>query len=439
VPQNNLGASRRGRGSVPHRVAPVDNWRFQGADVPRMSHTRPISASLAMNQWLRSTDYISVVVILSKLFYGVLRITQGAWMADFEKRVDSDGKIKWRARVRLKGFETETATFERITDAKEWAKGIEADMKKGRHFGQSKRHTFDELAKEYGPHARDPKRLDYWRGAFGSARLADITPDRIAKQRDKLLAEETPRFATPPTGDDEADAKRQKAKRSGPTVNRYVAALSVCLAHAVKELRWLERNPCELVKKPKENIGRVRFLSDDERNKLLDACRPHPNLFLAVVLSLTTGARQAEVMSLRWGQIDFMRQIITLHKTKNGERRSLPLVGEAFTLLQERSKVRSLKDDRIFPPSARAKKAEALDLRAPWESVLKAAGIPDFHWHDLRHTAASYLAMSGISPVEIAKVLGHRTLAMVARYSHLSDGHIVATGEKLAARLGIGK
>jgi integrase len=80
-----------------------------------------------------------------------------------------------------------------------------------------------------------------------------------------------------------------------------------------------------------------------------------------------------------------------------------------------------------------------LNLRAPWEAALKAAEIHDFHWHDLRHTAASYLAMSGVSLIEIAKVLGHRTLAMVARYSHLSDGHIVATGEKLAARMGMTK
>ena len=91
-------------------------------------------------------------------------------------------------------------------------------------------------------------------GAGCSARmlLADITPDRIAKQRDKLLTEDTHRFAKPATGDEEADAQRPKAKRSGPTVNRYLAALSVCLSHGVKELRWLERNPCELIKKPKE-------------------------------------------------------------------------------------------------------------------------------------------------------------------------------------------
>jgi integrase len=117
----------------------------------------------------------------------------------------------------------------------------------------------------------------------------------------------------------------------------------------------------------------------------------------------------------------------------------VPLVGDALTLLKERAKVRNIKDDRIFPPTGKAEKADHIDLRAPWETALRSAGIADFHWHDLRHTAASYLAMSGVSLVEIAKVLGHRTLAMVARYSHLSDGHIVATGEKLAARMGMGK
>jgi integrase len=222
-------------------------------------------------------------------------------------------------------------------------------------------------------------------------------------------------------------------------VNRYLAALSACLAYGVKTLQWLERNPCETVAKSKENSGRVRFLSDDERVRLLDACRTHPDLYLAVVLALTTGARQAEIMGLRWGQIDFRRQVITLHETKNGDRRAIPLVGEPFTLLRERAKVRDLKDDRIFPPTKKAKKAEYLDLRQPWEAALKTAAIADFHWHDLRHTAASYLAMSGVSLVEIAKVLGHRTLQMVARYSHLSDGHIVATGQRLADRLGVGQ
>ena len=359
-------------------------------------------------------------------------------MATIEKRSTSDGKTTYRVKVRIRGFASESETFERLTDARAWARDTESNMKAGRHFGQSKRHTFNELAHEHQPDAKNVARLNYWRKVFGPDRLDTVTSDRIEKQRDKLLAEETTRFATPATGDPDKDAKRPRAKRDGATVNRFIAALSVCMTHGVR-LRWIEKNPCELVTKPKENRGRVRFLSDDERIRLLNACRGHPDLYLAVVLSLTTGARQSEIMTLRWGQMDFGRQVITLHETKNGERRALPLVGEAFTLLQARAKVRNLKDDRIFPPTARAKKAANLDLRAPWESAVQAAGLTDFHWHDLRHTAASYLAMSGVSLVEIAKVLGHRTLAMVARYSHLSDSHIVATGEKLAARLGIGK
>lgn len=362
-------------------------------------------------------------------------------MATIEKRTTKDGATTYRVKVRLKGFPPETETFERLTDARSWGSKTENDMKDGRHFGQGRRRTFNELADEYQPHAKDKVRLDYWRGVFGPDSLDTITPARIQKERDKLLGEETQNFATPPTGDPKVDAKRPKAKRSGPTVNRYLAALSVCLSYAVKTLQWLERNPCERITKPSERKGRVRFLSDDERVRLLAACRDSANtdLYLAVVLSLTTGARQAEIMTLRWSQIDFGRQVITLHETKNGERRALPLVGEAFTLLQARAKVRSLTDDRIFPPKPRAKKSVCVDLHAPWVAARRAAGLTDFHWHDLRHTAASYLAMSGVSLVEIAKVLGHRTLAMVARYSHLSDGHIVATGEKLAARLGIGK
>ena len=348
-------------------------------------------------------------------------------MASIEKRV-TDGGTSYRVKVRLKGFPPESATFERLTDAKDWATKTEADMKAGRHFGASKRHTFAELADEYAPHAKDGERLAYWRGVFGPDSLDALTPPRIAKERDKLLAGTTNKKDA---------ATGELLKRTGATVNRYLAALSSCLSYGVKELQWLERNPMERIRRPAENKGRVRFLSDDERVRLLDACRPNADLRLAVVLSLTTGARQGEVMGLRFGQIDFQRRIITLHDTKNGERRAIPLVGEAFTLLQDRAKVRSLTDDRVFPPTARAKKAQHVDLRQPWESVLKEARIENFHWHDLRHTAASYLAMSGVSLVEIAKVLGHRTLAMVARYSHLSEGHIVSTGEKLAERLGV--
>lgn len=364
-------------------------------------------------------------------------------MATIEKRITSDGKTTYRVKVRLRGFAPDTATFEKLTDAKNWARTTEEDMKAGRYFGQSKRHTFKDLVAEYKPHAERTlsrysereAQLDFWSGIFGTDLLNSITPQRIAKERDKLLSGETKNWASPATGNPDLDAKRAKAKRSGSTVNRYLAALSACFAYGRKELQWIEKNPVESISKPSESTGRVRFLSDDERIRLLDACRSHADLYLAVVLALTTGARQAEIMTLRFGQVDFSRKVIVLTKTKNGETRSIPLVGEAFTLLQERSKVRGLKDDRVFPPVK--EKGDTRSLRTAWELALKRAEITDFHWHDLRHTAASYLAMSGVSLVEIAKVLGHRTLQMVARYSHLADEHIVSTGQKLAERLGV--
>jgi integrase len=371
------------------------------------------------------------------LFYAISGVYERHKMATIQKRVNADGTTTFKVQIRLKGFSPETATFERKTDANNWAQKIEADMRAGRHFGISKRHTFKDLANEYYDHAKDKVRLDYWVDAFGVATLDTITPAKISKQRDKLLNEETNRHKTPATGNAIQDAKREKLKRTGATVNRYLASLSSCLNYGVKTLQWIERNPCEKIEKPKENKGRVRFLSDDERIALLKACEAHKDLYLATVLALSTGARQSEVMTLRYSQIDFTRQVITLHDTKNGDKRALPLVGSAFALLQARAKIRNIQDDRVFPPSKLAKKSDCLDLRQPWEKALKAAGIDDFHWHDLRHTAASYMAMSGVSLVEISKILGHRTMQMVSRYSHLSEGHIVATGEKLAARLGI--
>ena len=355
-------------------------------------------------------------------------------MANIEKRISDDGSTSYRVKIRLKGHAPESATFTRKTDASEWAKKTEADIKAGRHFGISKRHTVAELFDRYEASEKYRKlksadsvkaRLDWWRDLHGDALLSDMTPDVIAQARDKL--KETPK-------------QLGGGVRSNADVNRTLAALSSACGYCVTELGWLERNPLERVSKGSESKGRVRFLSDEELPRFLQACRESASssLYLAVVLSLTTGGRQSEVMGLRWAQIDLKRRTAMLGDTKNGDARVLPLSGEAIGLLQERAKVRSLTDDRLFPPTAAAKKAESLALRQPFAAALKAAEIKDFHWHDLRHTAASYLAMAGTSPLEIAKILGHRTMAMVARYSHLSPDRVIALGDLLAERMGMG-
>ena len=372
-------------------------------------------------------------------------------MATVQKRKNDDGTTSYRVMVRLKGHPTATATFTRLTDAREWGAKTEGDMKAGRYFSAAKLKTLNDLCEKYQVAASQrlkswdevARRLDWWKAKAGKEMLDAITPARIAEWRDELLA-------TPKT--------YGGGKRSAADVNRTIAALSSAMTHAVKELGWIERNPCERVTKPKEAGGRVRFLSDEELPRLLDAVRAssHPDLLPAVLLALTTGARKGEILGLRWSQIDFKRRAITLHQgeTKNNAGRALPLSGEIVELLKVRNKIRRLDDDRVFPP---AEDCKELELREPWKAALVQAGIDvrqatrsgrakkgappvmtsDFRWHDLRHTAASYLTMAGVSAIEVARVLGHKTLAMSLRYSHLAPDRVTELGDKLAARMGV--
>jgi site-specific recombinase XerD len=94
----------------------------------------------------------------------------------------------------------------------------------------------------------------------------------------------------------------------------------------------------------------------------------------------------------------------------------------ALTLLIYHSRIRRLDTQLLFPCASNPEKPA--DLYRSFNKALKQAGIIDFHWHDLRHCTASYLAMNGASLAEIAEVLGHKTLSMVKRYAHLSDGHV---------------
>lgn len=367
-------------------------------------------------------------------------------MATIEKRKNDDGSTSYRVKIRLKGYPPESATFARLTDARDWGNKTEADMKAARHFGASKRHTLNELLDSYENSAKHKElksakemrtRLDWWRKKYGDKLLQDITPIVVAQGRDALLSEN---LTVRKRGDDgEVSRVQIEKRRTGATTNRFLAALSTACAYGVKELGWVERNPVERVSKPKESKGRVRFLDDAELPRFLQACKGHPDLYLAVLLSLTTGGRQSEIMGLRWGQIDLKAARATLYAgtTKNDDARVLSLVGEAFALLQERAKVRSLTDDRIFPATNRADKSVFIDLRIPFRAALKEASIEDFHWHDLRHTCASYLMMNGVSSLEISKVLGHRTMAMVSRYSHLAPDRNTELSNALAAKLGV--
>jgi integrase len=184
------------------------------------------------------------------------------------------------------------------------------------------------------------------------------------------------------------------------------------------------------VRKPKEPRGRVRFLSDDERHALLAACQQsrNPHLSLVVVLAVSTGGRRGELLALTWQYVDLKRGLLTFHDTKNGESRSVPLTGAALDLMRQHAKVRRLDTSLVFPTPTGEK---PLGMRDAFENAVQRAGIVNFHFHDLRHTAASYLAMNGAGLREIADILGHKTLAIVQRYAHLTEAYTRSVVERM--------
>lgn len=130
--------------------------------------------------------------------------------------------------------------------------------------------------------------------------------------------------------------------------------------------------------------------------------------------------RHGEILRLRKSQVDVSRGAIHLIDTKNGDQRCVPLTGLAHELLKQRVSSVGDSDGLLFPGTA---KQRPFRIWKPWYAAVTAAGIKDLRFHDLRHTAASHLAMNGATQIELAAVLGHKTLQMVKRYAHLSDSH----------------
>lgn len=347
-------------------------------------------------------------------------------MATIEARKGDNGETSYRVKIRIKGHPVQTATFARRTDAKKWAEKIQSEIRDGRHFGnsESKRKTAAEMFARYNrevlskrkPTQRNQlqQQLNWWNEKLGEYRIADVTPALVSECREKLATGET----------------QYNRNRSGATVNRYLALLSHIFTIAINEWQWAETNPLRKVRKLQEAQGRIRFLSDEERTALLEKCKQSESsgLYAVVVLALSTGMRKSEILGLRWPDIDFARGWITIHHTKNGHRRAVGLAGPALKLLEKRARVRRLDTDLIFPSPDSDK---PLDIRSAWEVALRESGIENFRFHDLRHSAASYLAMNGATSAELAEILGHRTLSMVKRYSHISQSHAAKVVERM--------
>jgi integrase len=202
---------------------------------------------------------------------------------------------------------------------------------------------------------------------------------------------------------------------SQATVNRALALLSSMFNRATSWKRFSGINPVKGIRFYKEQ-GRLRYLEKEEIAKLIDNCNGH--LKSIVTVALFTGMRKSEILNLKWRDVDFNHDIIYLYQTKNGEKREVPMNALVKSAL---IKVEKNPDSQYIFANRRG--GPYTNIRKSFFTALTKCDIINFRFHDLRHTFASQLAMAGVDINTIRELMGHKSLKMTLRYSHLSPDH----------------
>ena len=221
-------------------------------------------------------------------------------------------------------------------------------------------------------------------------------------------------------------AGRLKEGVSKSRVNRNLDVLKKMLSLAV-DWGHLQESPARKVKRfPGDNL-KERILGEDEKRRLLEACAPH--LRPIVITGLCTAMRKAEILSLKWGQVDLGKNTIRVERTKSGKPRIIPINS---VLLDELSRLRQAhgKSEYVFLDPANAKPMK--DVKTAFKAACRRAEIKGVRFHDLRHSAASKMVEAGIDIVTVSKILGHADIKMTMRYAHPTPENMRRAVETLA-------
>jgi integrase len=261
--------------------------------------------------------------------------------------------------------------------------------------------TFSKANKAKNSHRRDQVSINNLLNTFRGRLITEITAHELERYKNK---------------------RRDKVKPA--TVNRELT----CIKHMLtKALDWklVKENPFKSVKLFKEPPGRIRYLTEDEIKTLLDCCANHVKPI--VILALNTGMRKGEIMNIRWSDIDMVNRMIKITDSKNNESRYVPINDTLFAILLKLENSTS-KDTALFLK----KNGKPIKyINNGFYNAMKRAKIENFRFHDLRHTFASHLVMKGVDIRIIQQLLGHKTLAMTMRYSHVSNEAMKTAVDKL--------
>lgn len=194
-----------------------------------------------------------------------------------------------------------------------------------------------------------------------------------------------------------------------------------------------DQNPVRNVPRRRFKNARTKYLSTDDARRLLKAAgeSANPQLQNIIGLLLLTGARKTELLRAQWQHIDLERKSWHIPTTKTGVPRYVPLSQAALDIINELPRWDGCP---WLLPNPLTRKPYA-DLKRPWDTARDAAGLADFHLHDLRHSAASFMINAGIDLYAVGRILGHADHQSTMRYSHLANETLMAAVEAGAAKM----
>lgn len=214
---------------------------------------------------------------------------------------------------------------------------------------------------------------------------------------------------------------RRKEGRKPATIVKELGLLRRMFNVAKKQWKWKVSNPVSEIELPKIRNERVRYLGEEEHERLFKALDASEDKWLKpfVIIAMDTGLRLSNICNLLWSEVNLFNRVITISadKMKNDDFIGIPLTERAYETLRELQKVKCL-SGHVFHDNGTP--LYCVKIQRAYRKVVKAAGITNFRFHDLRHTFASYLRQKGVDLHTISKLMGHKDTRMTNRYSHLS-------------------
>lgn len=327
-------------------------------------------------------------------------------MATFEKRTGG-----WLARVR-KGGVSRSMTFATKSEAKAWATRLEAEIQDGK-AGVIPDKTFGDLIDRYiesrvraldGAKQEELRLLRTKQDPIGKVRLRNLDERHVSEWRDRRLTAVKPN-----------------------SVLREWSTLSRACSLAVREWKWLTKNPFKETEKPTKGEARSRRPTQDEIEKILYACgfswdetpeTAQARVGAAFLFAIETAMRAGEICALRWEDVDLAKGLAHIRAIEKGARktkkkRQVPLSPEAVRVL------------RHLPESDRVFGLTAPILDALFRKAKDRVGIVDLHFHDSRREGLTRLAKS-VDVMTLAKISGHQDLRILLNVYYAPDMEKVA-------------